>query len=457
MKRKTKIICTLGPSSNDEKTLKELFAHGMNLARFNMSHGDHEEHLHRIKIIRKINPDISLILDTKGPEIRTGLFKEKTILKQHNLVKITNKKIIGSAQKFYIDYPDLLKLTKGIHFRIADGLIDLKIIENDEKELTCLVENAGMIDNNKNVNIPGVHVKLPVFSQKDYDDIKFAVKHEFNFIAQSFVREANDIRLLRKLINENIHIIAKIEDARAIENFDEILKEADAIMIARGDLGVQIPTYKVPLIQKQLIRKCNEAGKPVIVATQMLESMTVNPDPTRAEASDVANAVLDGADCVMLSGETANGKYPVNAVKVMNEICREAEKNNVSAKLPLFLDIGSTLASAAAEIAEHLNAKAIITPTEKGFSARRVSRARPKQEIIALTRKTSTLKHLELVWGVFPYKINFPVSDEKSLAKAIDEAKKHNEIKKNDLVVITAGFPLGVGGSTNLIRVEIVK
>ncbi|VVB70710.1 Pyruvate kinase [uncultured archaeon] len=457
MKRKTKIICTLGPSANDEKTLKELIANGMNLARFNMSHGNHEEHVKRLKILRKINPNIPLILDTKGPEIRTGLFKEKTILKQYNLVKITNKKIVGDSQKFYIDYPDLMKLNKGIHFRIADGLIDLKIIENNGKELTCLVQNGGAISSNKNVNLPGVHVKLPVFSKKDYEDIKFAVKNDFSFIAQSFVREANDIRLLRKLINEKIHIIAKIEDARAIENFDEILKEADAIMVARGDLGVQIPTYKVPLIQKQLIRKCNEAGKPVIVATQMLESMTMNPQPTRAEASDVANAVLDGADCVMLSGETANGKYPINAVKIMNEICREAEKNTISAKLPLFLDVGSTLAGAAAEIAEHLNARAIITPTERGFSARRVSRARPRQEIIALTRKDSTLKHLELVWGVFPHKINFPVLDEKSLSKAIDEAKKYNEVKKNDLIVITAGFPLGIEGSTNLIRVEMVK
>lgn len=457
MKRKTKIICTLGPTSNDEKTLKKMLENGMDLARFNMSHGDHEEHLNRIKILRKLNPQITLILDTKGPEIRTGMFKEKTILLQGSKVTITNKKIIGDLKKFTIDYPDLLKLKVGSHFRIADGLIDLKIIENKHIELTCLVESGGLITNNKNVNIPGVEVKLPVLSPKDLDDIKFAIKNKFNFIAQSFVRQASDITYLRKLLNEDIHIIAKIEDAKAIENFDEILKEADAVMIARGDLGVQIPTYKVPLIQKKIIRKCNEAGKPVIVATQMLESMTVNPQPTRAEASDVANAVLDGSDCIMLSGETANGKYPLKSVKVMDEIAREAEKSITSGKLPIFTDLGSTLGAAAAEIASNLNAKSIIVPTENGFTARRVSRSRPKQDIIALTRKESTAKHLKIVWGVTAYKINFPVSDEKSLQTAIKKAEEYKEVKKGDIIVITAGFPLGVGGSTNLIRVEIVN
>lgn len=470
--KKTKIVCTIGPASEQLPVMKQLISAGMNVARLNFSHGDYEEHGGRIRTIREasrdLNTTVAILLDTKGPEIRTGLFKqEPTELVQGEIVTLTTEEVMGEAHRFSISYKQLPEdVHVGSVILIDDGLIGLKVEKVEGGDIICRVTNGGTVKNRKGVNVPGVKIKLPGITEKDAKDILFGIEQSVDFIAASFVRKASDVLEIREILERHnathIQIISKIENQEGVDNLEEILEVSDGLMVARGDLGVEIPAEEVPLVQKRMIEKCNRAGKPVITATQMLDSMQRNPRPTRAEASDVANAIFDGTDAIMLSGETAAGKYPLESVQTMARIAERAES-----ALPyreMFLKqsnaqqttVTEAISQAVANSALDLSAKAIITATESGYTARMVSKYRPKSPIVAVTPNEQVMRRLSLIWGVHPVHGEVAQNTDQMFQIAVDSAVESGHVKLGDLVVITAGVPVGRSGTTNLIKVHHV-
>ncbi|MNO51317.1 Pyruvate kinase [compost metagenome] len=471
--RKTKIVCTIGPSSESLENIKKLILAGMNVARLNFSHGDFEEHGGRIRNIRQASEElgksVAILLDTKGPEIRTGKLKEEPIeLEQDQFITLTTEEILGDKDRISVTYTELPKdVEVGSTILIDDGLIGLTVVEVQGTEIKCRIVNGGTIKSKKGVNVPGVNISLPGITEKDANDIKFGIESGIDFIAASFVRKASDVLEIRQLLEKHnathIQIISKIENQQGIDNLDEILEVSDGLMVARGDLGVEIPAEDVPLAQKRMIEKCNIAGKPVITATQMLDSMQRNPRPTRAEASDVANAIFDGTDAIMLSGETAAGKYPVESVETMSRIAEKAE--SALEYREIFIKqsnaqqttVTEAISQAVANSALELNAKAIISSTETGYTARMVSKYRPKAPIIAVTTEEQTMRRLALNWGVTPVKGTLATSTDEMFDYAMKGGLDSGLVKEGDLVVITAGVPLGRSGSTNLVKIGQVR
>ncbi|GIO31367.1 MULTISPECIES: pyruvate kinase [Paenibacillus] len=468
--RKTKIVCTIGPSSESLENTKKLILAGMNVARLNFSHGDFEEHGNRIKNIRQaakeLNKTVAILLDTKGPEIRTGKMAVEPIeLVQDEYITLTTEEILGDKDRISITYKDLPNdVEVGSTILIDDGLIGLTVVGVEGTEIKCRIVNGGTIKSKKGVNVPGVAISLPGITEKDANDIVFGIEQDIDFIAASFVRKASDVQEIRDLLEKHnaghIKIISKIENQQGVDNLDEILEASDGLMVARGDLGVEIPAEEVPLVQKRMIEKCNLAGKPVITATQMLDSMQRNPRPTRAEASDVANAIFDGTDAIMLSGETAAGKYPVESVLTMSRIAEKAEsalnyreiflKQRIAQETTVTEAISQSVAISALD----LNAKAIISSTESGLTARVVSKYRPQAPIIAVTTKERTLRQLALTWGVTPIQGKTAASTDEMFEYSMKGGLESGLVKPGDLVVITAGVPLGQSGSTNLVKVS---
>ncbi len=470
--RKTKIVCTLGPAVDDEQILEQLISGGMNVARLNFSHGTHEEQqvrADRLKKVReKVGFPIALLLDTKGPEIRLGKFEQGQVeLKEGNTFTFVNEDILGNEEKSAISHKELYQnVKKGTRILINDGLVGLLVEKVEGKDIICTVLNGGVIGNNKGVNIPETDTHLPSITEKDIQDIIFAIKNDFDFIAASFVRKAADVleikKILKKYSGEGIKIISKIENREGVNNFDEILKVSDGIMVARGDLGVEIPVEEVPIVQKMIIEKCYKSGKPVITATQMLDSMIINPRPTRAESSDVANAVYDGTSAIMLSGETAAGKYPVESVKTMARIAQKAEdtidynSKLASIEFDTMENITNAISYATCMTAIQLKAAAIISPTQSGETARMVSRFRPSCPIIATTSIPRVQRQLCLCWGVETFLVDEVKSIEEVFEAGVKKALEINVVKLGDIVVITAGGPVGVSGTTNLLKVHTV-
>ena len=472
--KKTKIVSTLGPASNDLDTIVKLIEAGANVFRFNFSHGDHEEHLGRLNLVheaeKKTGKTVGILLDTKGAEIRTTVQKDGKI--EYHIgdeVRISmDDSIEGTKEKIAVTYPGLYDdVHEGGHVLFDDGLIDMQIEKKDDanRELVCKVLNEGVLGSRKGVNAPGVSINLPGITEKDSSDIRFGLDHEINFIAASFVRKPQDILDIRELLEEkhmeHVQIFPKIESQEGIDNFDEILKASDGLMIARGDMGVEIPPENVPLVQKSLIKKCNAAGKPVITATQMLDSMIENPRPTRAEASDVANAVFDGTDATMLSGESANGDYPVKAVATMARIDVKAENalcqyKNFSINDFDKTDVTEAIGSAAAEAVENLGIKTIVAATESGYTAKMISKYRPDADILAVTFDDRTRRGLMVNWGVYPVVAEKPATTDDMFKLATEEAKKAGLAKEGDLILIVAGVPVGEKGTTNIMKIQLV-
>ena len=470
--RKTKIVCTIGPASESLETIKKLIEAGMNVARLNFSHGDYEEHGRRIQLIRQasreLNKTVAILLDTKGPEIRLGTLKEEPIdLIQGEYITLTTEDIIGDRHRIPVTYKNLPNdISVGATILIDDGLIGLTVVDIQGTEIKCRINNSGPIRSKKGVNVPGADISLPGMTEKDARDIEFGISQGIDFIAASYVRRPSDVLEIRELLERHnasdIQIISKIENQQGVDNVDEILDVSDGLMVARGDLGVEIPAEEVPLVQKRLIEKCNRAGKPVITATQMLDSMQRNPRPTRAEASDVANAIFDGTDAIMLSGETAAGKYPVESVLTMSRIAERAESalnhreiysKQVSAQK---MSVTEAVCQAVSIAALELDARAIVTPTESGFTARMVSKYRPKSPIIAITPDEKVARRLTLVWGVLPINSRMPDTTDKLIETAVQEAMNTGLVRLGDTIVITAGVPVGLTGSTNLIKIHNV-
>lgn len=470
--RKTKIVCTLGPATNDKGIIKEVVNAGMNIARMNFSHGDHAEHKQRIDMVKEVEKEtgktVGLMLDTKGPEIRTGEMKgDKIHLEAETELVITQEDVEGTTEMISVSYKDLAQdMEVGNRILIDDGLIELEVTAIDGNDVVTRVVNGGELGSRKGVNLPGVKVSLPALTEKDISDIRFGVEQGMHFIAASFVRKANDVIEIRKILeesgDEDVFIIAKIENQEGVENLDSILEVADGIMVARGDLGVEIPAEKVPIVQKIMIKKCNEASKPVITATQMLDSMIRNPRPTRAEASDVANAIYDGTDATMLSGESAAGKYPVESVETMAQIAQEVEnsesyKDKFAGKYEFAADsVTAAISLATCQTSEELGAEAIITSTGSGLTARTVSKYRPQTPIIAVTPNKRVLHQLAMTWGVSPLLAARSSTTDEMMDNAISTAVEHELIEEGDLVTITAGTPVGISGTTNLIKIDVV-
>jgi pyruvate kinase len=469
--RNTKIVCTIGPASESIETLKALMEAGMNVARLNFSHGSHEEHGARIASIRQaakeLGRSVAILLDTKGPEIRTGLLAQEVVeLKEGESLTLTTEEITGTEGRVSITYDGLPNdVSPGSTILIDDGLIGLTVESVEGTEIHCRIRNGGPLKNRKGVNVPGVNIGLPGITEKDAQDIAFGIKEGIDIIAASFVRKPEDVLGIRKILELNhadIMIISKIENHEGVDNLDEILAVSDGLMVARGDLGVEIPAEEVPLVQKEMIRKCNDAGKPVITATQMLDSMQRNPRPTRAEASDVANAIFDGSDAIMLSGETAAGKYPVEAVRTMDRIARTAETaigyqeilHREAVKKQT--SIPDALSQAVANVAYDLDAAAIITSTESGHTARMVSKFRPKAPIVAVTPHDHVCRKLALIWGVLPLLAEAAETTDEMLDVAVRTAVNAGIVKRGELVVITAGVPVRERGTTNLLKAHIV-
>ena len=470
--RKTKIICTLGPSSESEETLRRLMIEGMDVARFNFSHGTHEEQLEKFNRVKRIREELGLpvaaLLDTKGPEIRLKTFEnDKAELKQGSRFTLTTREVLGNASIVSITYKDLPKDVKpGGRILLDDGLIELLIDDVDDTEIHCTVANSGVISNRKGVNVPDTNLSMPFISQKDYDDICFGIEHGFDFIAASFTRTAEDILQIRKILEEkncnNISIIAKIENMQGVQNINDIIRVSDGIMVARGDMGVEIPLEEVPVLQKKIIQKVYQAGKQVITATQMLDSMMKNPRPTRAESTDVANAIYDGTSAIMLSGETAAGSYPVEALQTMVKIAERTEIDiNYRRRFEekgtgVITDVTNAISHATCTTGMDLNAAAIITVSKSGRTARMISKFRPTCPIIACTMSESVWRRLNLSWGVQPVIITERDTTDDLFETAVEAAQKKGYVKQGDITVITAGVPLGVSGTTNMLKVQVV-
>ena len=468
--RKTKIVCTLGPSSSDETTLKKMLLAGMNVARLNFSHGTHEGHRQTIQRFRKVREELGIpaavLLDTKGPEIRTGNFANgEEILKEGQEFILTTLPVSGTSQRVSVTYKDLPKEVKpGNLVLINDGKIVIKVENTDDTEVRGTVIHGGKISNHKGINLPNVRLNMQYMSPQDREDILFGIQNDVDYIAASFVRSAGDVEVIRKLLEDNggseIKIIAKIESTQGIENFEEILEAADGIMVARGDMGGEVAYEKLPGIQKKFIRRCVQSGKIVITATQMLESMTTSPIPTRAEITDVANAVFDGTTAVMLSGETAAGKYPVEAVATMAKIAMQAETDQpkVPSRNMIWhemdaMDVTNAVGHAACTLAKDINAAAIMAITKTGYTARRMSKFRPDIMIIGATPYEKTYHQLSLIWGVTPLMANYRYEIEDLFGHCARKALVAGLIKEGSNIVISAGVPVDVPGNTNIIRV----
>ncbi len=470
--RKTKIICTLGPAVNNAEMIRKLICSGMDAARFNFSHGDHEEHLNRLNILKSIRDTmgvpVATILDTKGPEIRIKSFSEKSVtLEAGSSFTLTTREVEGTSAIVSVTYSKLhQEVAPGQEILIDDGLVAVRVESVQGQDILCRVENGGTLSSNKSINIPGVHIQLPALTDKDIADIRFGVENDFDYIAASFVRRAADVEAVRQILHQcggdDIHIIAKIENQEGVDNIDEILATADGIMVARGDLGVEIPAARVPILQKQMIRKGLQAGKPVITATQMLDSMIRNPRPTRAEVSDVANAVFDGTSCVMLSGETANGNYPIEALTAMASIVEEAEGSVHYWRLfweqtaASTFNINEAITHTCCLTAKDLDAKAILVATNSGHTARMICRFRPACPVAALTMHEKVRRQLSISWGIIPFLTGEVTSTDRIFSLSAEVALKEGLVKSGDTVVITAGVPLGKSGSTNLIKAQII-
>ncbi|WP_436939079.1 pyruvate kinase [Staphylococcus xylosus] len=472
--RKTKIVCTIGPASESEEMLEKLIKAGMNVARLNFSHGDHAEHKARIDTIREVSKrlgkTVGILLDTKGPEIRTHNMKNGVIeLEKGNEVIVSMTEVEGTSDKFSVTYDNLINdVDEGSYILLDDGLIELQVksIDKANGEVLCDILNTGELKNKKGVNLPGVKVSLPGITDKDAEDIEFGISEGVDFIAASFVRRPSDVLDIRKLLeaqkNTNISIIPKIENQEGIDNIKEILEVSDGLMVARGDMGVEIPPESVPMVQKDLIRQCNKLGKPVITATQMLDSMQRNPRATRAEASDVANAIYDGTDAVMLSGETAAGQYPVEAVKTMRNIAVSAEaaqdyKKLLSDRTKLVeTSLVNAIGVSVAHTALNLNVKAIVAATESGSTARTISKYRPQSDIIAVTPSAETARQCALVWGIHPVVKEGRKTTDALLNNAVATAVETERVQNGDLIIITAGVPTGEKGTTNMMKLHLV-
>lgn len=465
--RRTKIICTIGPASEQEEKLKELMLAGMNVARFNFSHGTHEEQKVKLERVKKVSKELGLpvatLLDTKGPEIRLRDFaKGKEVLTAGQSFILTTEEILGTNEKAAITYKNLYKDVKeGTTILIDDGKIEMVIEKIEGTDITCRVINGGTVSNHKGINVPGVVLTMPYISDVDREDIIFCAKMEYDFLAASFARTKEDILQVRKILTENgskAKIIAKIENMQGINNLDEILDVSDGIMVARGDMGVEIPLEEVPVIQKAMIKKAVSKGKHVITATQMLESMIENPRPTRAETADVANAIYDGTTAIMLSGESAAGKYPVEAVKTMAKIAERAEKDidyrgRMKKSDARDVDITTAISHATCTTAADLNAAAIITVTISGFTAGKISRYKPSCPVIGCSISPRVCRQMNLMWGVMPLLIEREETADDLFEEATKVAEEAGLIKKGDVVVLTAGVPLGTAGNTNMLRV----
>lgn len=473
--KKTKIICTMGPNTNDRELLKKLVQNGMDIARFNFSHGDYEEQLTRINLLKSVREElglpIAMLLDTKGPEIRTGLLKDekKVLLKEGEYYTLTTRDVVGDDKIGHITYDGLpADLEIGNSILIDDGLIALEVAELTETDIKCKVINGGELGMRKGVNVPNVSIKLPGITEKDKQDILFGIEQGFDFIAASFVRNAACISEIKELLREyhaDISVIAKIENAEGVEHMDEIIMAADGLMVARGDLGVEIPPEEVPYIQKRMIQKCNDNYKPVITATQMLDSMIRNPRPTRAEVTDVANAIYDGTDAIMLSGETAMGKYPVEAVKMMTQIAKNTEEHlnyaEILEKKKAYSksSISTAVSYASVATAYRMSVKAIITPSLSGFTARQVSKFKPQPLLIGVSPEDSVLRRMQIYWGVIPVKSKKEESTDAIISSALELAKENGYVKERDVVIVTAGLATnnGQNGSvTNIMKIETI-
>ena len=470
--RRTKIVCTLGPAADSKEAIKRLAQEGMNVARLNFSHADYDEHGARLKRLQEVRKELALpiaaLLDTKGPEIRLGTFKDdiKVSLKEGQKFTITGDEVEGTEEIASISYKELAHDIKvGGKILIDDGLVELEVVSIDGLSMECKVLNAGEISGKKSVNVPNLHINMPFVSEKDYSDIVFAVEQGFDFIAASFTRTADDILQIRKIIadqkKEHVQIIAKIENQEGVDNIDEILKVADGVMVARGDMGVEIPLEEVPGIQKMIIDKANKIGKPVITATQMLDSMIKNPRPTRAEVTDVANAIYQGTSAIMLSGETANGKYGPEAVRTMVKIAERTEADidyvaQLKSSKSYDLDITGAISHATCTTAADLSAKAIVTVTKSGDTAKLISKYHPDSMIVGCSPNEKVCRQLNLCWGVTPICISEESSLDALFDRSVEAAKYTGLVESGDTVVMTAGQP-GVVGKTNLIKAVVVE
>lgn len=472
IQRKTKIVCTMGPATASDEVLRELMLSGMNVARLNFSHGDHEFHLNNMNRIRKLsaelNKPIAIMLDTRGPEIRLELFENhKVELKKGQTFTLCTQTITGNAERASITYKELPRdIHEGTTILIDDGLVSMTVRSLNADEIVCVVNNDGVVSDRKGINVPDVDLSMPYLSQKDREDIAFGVRNGVDFVAASFARTAEDILEVRRLFSQegrsNVNIIAKIENMQGVQNIDEILRVSDGIMVARGDLGVEIPLEQVPVIQKMLIRKAYSSGKPVITATQMLDSMMKNPRPTRAESTDVANAIYDGTSAIMLSGETAAGLYPVEAVRTMASIalCAESDINYAKRfkerEADPTPDVTNAISHATCTSAHDLGAAAIITVTKSGRTAKMISKYRPDCPIICCTTDETVCRQLNLSWGVTPLMIEEADNTDDLFERAVQAGEKAGLLHDGELVVMTAGVPLGVSGTTNLMKVHVV-
>ena len=471
--RKTKIVCTLGPASDSEEIIEQLILSGMDAARFNFSHGTHETHLAlltRFKHVRdNLGRPVATILDTKGPEIRIRTFAcGRITLAEGDSFTLTTRNVEGDNTIVSVTYDNLHnEVTPGCHILVDDGLVDLEVTELSGQDIHCRVATGGDLSNNKSINIPGVHIHLPALTEKDKDDLRFGVENDFDFIAASFVRQASDVEEIRAVLDSlggrDIGIIAKIENREGVDNLDAIIDVSDGIMVARGDMGVEIPAHEVPIVQKRMIKSAIRKGKHVITATQMLDSMIRNPRPTRAEVSDVANAVFDGTSCVMLSGETASGKYPVEALQTMVNIAVAAEndidywKRFRNATYNHTNTITDAISHTSCLTAMDLSATAILAATRSGYTARMISRFRPGCVVVGLTTEERVRRQLAISWGIHPCLVGNVDSTDRLFSLSVDAARKEGLVNPGETVVITAGVPIGRSGSTNLIKAQVVK
>ncbi len=471
--RKTKIVCTLGPASSSREVMREMILAGMNVARFNFSHETHESHLKKfrdlVSVRNELQMPVATMLDTKGPEIRLKTFEGgQAVLEEGNVFILTTEDIVGNAERAAVTYAGLPgDLKEGVRILLDDGLIELKVEKIEDTEIYCRILNGGVIRNRKGINLPETRFSMPYVSQADYEDILFGIRTGFDFVAASFVRSKEDVLEIRDILDKNggqhIKILAKIENAEGVENMEEIIEASDAIMVARGDMGVEIPLEELPMMQKKLIRAAYTTGRQVVTATQMLESMITNPRPTRAETTDVANAIYDGTSAIMLSGETASGKYPVEAVKIMARIAERTEAD-IDYRKRFFErslsehahDITDAISHATCMTAYNLGAKAIITVTKNGGTARMISRFRAGIPIIGCTPDSSTMRQLSMSWNVTPLAVGEEHVTDVLIDHAVDAARRAGYVAPGDLVVVTAGVPLSVSGTTNLIKVQVV-
>lgn len=471
--RKTKIVCTLGPATDRDGILEKLICSGVNVLRCNFSHADHEEHGNRINQVKQLrekhNRPVAILLDTKGPEIRIGVFKDKEIeLVEGQEFTLYNADVEGTQEGVSITYKELYEdVHAGSSILIDDGLVEITVKEVKNKDIVCIVKNGAKISNRKGVNVPDIKLSMPFLSDKDKDDIKFGIENDIDFVAASFVRRADDVRKLRKYMDTHggyeVHIIAKIENREGVKNIDEILECVEGVMVARGDMGVEIPYEEVPVIQKMIIKKAIDTGKHVITATQMLDSMIKNPRPTRAEATDVANAIYDGTSAIMLSGETANGQYPLESFLAMTKIA-EFTEGDIDYRKRFFAkerkanpDVTDAICHATVTTALDINASAIVTVTKSGLSARNVSKYMPPCQLISCTMDQKVWRQLNLVWGSVPMLIEKQKDVFELFDVACDIALEHGIISKGDLVVHTSGVPIGVSGTTNMIKVSMIE